>query len=224
MRRRAAIGLPVALGATGALTLAGCASFGIGGETVAQVHHQLRDPGAAMLRRQAPLVAALLIQPQPAAAMADTVSIPYARRPGEFAFYQFASWTERPVRLLPRLLQQRLEARGVAGAVGVIGDPLRADWLLTMAVDAVYHDIVTPPGLGRIALTVELFDRRSRRRVARQVFGADVASARADSAAATAALSQAAGQAFDALVPWLEAELQRAVQAAVVPAPPRTTP
>ena len=204
---------------TAALALGGCGTVGIGGETVPQVLHQLRDLGTAAPRRAAPLVAALLIQPRPADAMADTASISYARRANEFAFYQFASWTERPVRQLPRLLQQRLEARGVAGAVGILGDPLRADWLLTVSVDALHHDVVLPPGLGRVALTVELFDRRSRSRVARHQFAAAVPSARADSAAATVALSAAVTEVFDALLPWLEVELQRAALTSLT-APP----
>ena len=32
----------------------------------------------------------------------------------------------------------RIEARGVAAAVGVLGDPLRADWLLTISIDTRY--------------------------------------------------------------------------------------
>jgi ABC-type uncharacterized transport system auxiliary subunit len=143
------------------------------------------------------------------------VSIAYSRRANEMAFYQLASWTERPVRRLPRLLQRRLEAAGVAGAVGTLGEPLRADWLLTIGVDTLHHDVAAPPGQARFALTAELFDRRSRTRIARRQFEASAPCTSADSAAAAAALSQAVAQVFDALVPWLERELQAA--AAKVP-------
>jgi ABC-type uncharacterized transport system auxiliary subunit len=193
------------------LLLAACVSVGIGGEPAAQAHYLLHDGGAAAVqRRSAPLVDALLIQALPGDALADTLSIAYAQRANEFAFYQLAFWTERPVRQLPRLLQQRLEARGVAGAVGLLGDPLRADWLLTIAIDSVHHDVSATPGAARLGLTVELFDRRSRTRIARRQFEARVASERADSGAGAAALSLAVTQAFDALVPWLEGELERA--------------
>jgi len=67
--------------------------------------------------------------------------------------------------------------------------------------------------VARLALTVELFDRRSRARLARRQFVAEVPAARADSAAAAAAMSQAVSTAFDALVPWLDDELQRAAAA-----------
>lgn len=141
-------------------------------------------------------MAALLIQPRPADALADTMSIANSRRPNEFAFYQFASWTERPVRQPPRLPQRRLEARGVAAAEGVLGDPLRAHWLLTLGLQTLHHDVATAPGTARFALTAELFDRRSRTRLAHQQFDSAVPCERADSAAAAQALSKAVTQAL----------------------------
>lgn len=203
MRRRAVFAAPLLLG--------GCVSVGIGEQAAAESQYALRDAGAAaMPRRSQPLLAALVLQPAPADALADSSAIAYSRRDGEFRFYRLASWTERPVRALPRLLQQRLEARGVAGAVGLLGEPLQADWLLAVGVDTLHHDLREEPGAARLALTLELFDRRRRVRVARRRFEAEVPVARADSAAAAAAMSQAVAQVFDAAVPWLEDELQRA--------------
>ena len=197
-----------------ALALSACVSIGVGGDTPAQAQYRLHDAGTAPQRRTEPLVPALVIQAIPADALAETVSIAYSRRANEFSFYQLAVWTERPVRQLPRLLQQRLQARGVAGAVGVAGDPLRADWLLSLGVDTVHHDVSTPPGMARVKVTAELFDRRSRVRIARQHFEANAPTATADSAAAAAAMAQAVGQTFDSLVPWLEAELTAAARQA----------
>ena len=194
--------------------LAACVSVGIGGEPAPQAYYLLHDATTATPpRRAAPLVDALLIQPTPAGALADTVSIAYSRHPYEYGYYQLAFWTERPVRQLPRLLQQRLEARGIAAAVGIVGEPLRADWLLAIGVDTLHHDVSALPGQARFVLTAELFDRRSRTRIARRQFEASAPTARADSAAAAIALSQAVGQVFDALLPWLEDELQRAAPA-----------
>jgi len=200
--------------ALASLLLSACVSVGIGSDAPAQAHYQLNDAVPAAPRRAQPVVAALLIQTVPADATADTASIAYSQRPSEFAFYQFSQWTERPVRRVPRLLQQRLEARGVAGAVGIVGDPLRADWLLTVAVDALHHDVSAPPGQARVALTAELFDRRNRTRIARRQFDVTVPTASATAPAATAARSLALTQAFDRLVPWFEAELQQAAKAA----------
>jgi ABC-type uncharacterized transport system auxiliary subunit len=198
------------LAAVASLALAGCISVGAGGDVPRQVQYRLHDDGVAMSRRAEPLVPALLIQPLPADALADTLSMAYSPRANEFALYQLASWTERPVRRLPRLLQQRLQARGVAAAVGVLGDPLRADWLLTIGIDTLHHDISVAPGQARVALTAELFDRRDRRSVARRSFEAAVPTTAAESAAAAAAMSLAVTQTFDALVPWLETELAAA--------------
>ncbi|MDH4053315.1 MAG: ABC-type transport auxiliary lipoprotein family protein [Rubrivivax sp.] len=194
----------------------GCVSIGSGADAPAHAYLQLSDAGKVQ-RLAAPLVDALLIQPQPAGALADTVSIAYSRAPDVFGYYQFASWVERPVRALPRLLQQRLQERGVAGAVGQLGDTMRADWLLSLRVVSLYHDVRSAPGQARLLLQAELFDRRQRQRVAIGSFSADVPAARADATAAAAAMSQAVSQSFDALGPWLEAAL---VQAAARPAPP----
>lgn len=194
------------------LALAACVSVGIGSDAPVQAQYRLHDAGAAVSRRAEPLVPALLVQAMPADALAETVSMAYSRRANEFSFYQLAVWTERPVRQLPRLLQQRLQARGVASTVGVAGDPLRADWLLSLGVDTMHHDVSAPPGLARVKVTAELFDRRSRMRVARQQFEASAPTPTADSAAAAAAMALAVGQTFDALVPWLEAELATAVR------------
>ena len=178
-------------------------------DSAAHIDQQL-DAAAPSPRRAGPLVPALLIQPLPADALADTASIAYSRHAHQFAFYQLASWAERPVRQLPRLLQRRLEARGVATEVGLLGEPLRTDWLLTVAVDTLHHDVSVIPGQARLAVTVELIDQRRRTRVARRQFEASTPTATADSAAAAAALSQTAALVFDALLAWLEGELQDA--------------
>ena len=70
-----------------------------------------------------------------------------------------------------------------------------------------------PAGAGRVAITVDLFDRRTRTRVARRSFEASVPAADANSAAAAQAMSQAVARVFDDLLPWLETELRRAARA-----------
>ena len=196
------------------LLLSACVSVGLGADAPAQAYHQLTDSAAPATRRAQPIVSALLLQALPADASADTAALTYSPRPSEFAYYQFAQWTERPVRRVPRLLQQRLEAAGLAGAVALAGDPARADWLLTVAIESLHHDASSLPGQGRVAISVELFDRRSRTRVARRQFEAAVPAASATAPAAAVAISAALTQTFNALVPWLDAELQRATAAA----------
>jgi ABC-type uncharacterized transport system auxiliary subunit len=208
-------GLRAWMGAAATLLLAACMSIGNGGPSAPHAYHALHDPAPLPASRAEPIVASLLIRALPADALADTVSIAYSPRPNEYAFYQLASWTERPLRQLPRLLQHRLEARGIAAAVGLEGDPLRANWVLTLRIGTLHHDVAAPPGAARLALTAELYDRRKRQRIAQRSFEADTPTARADSAAAAAAMSQSLASVFDALQPWLEAELQAAVAVAV---------
>jgi ABC-type uncharacterized transport system auxiliary subunit len=190
--------------------LGGCITIDLAepGETLLQ--YRWHDDGPMPEPREQPLVEALLLQPVPGAAMADTTGIAYTRGDHAFAYYQYASWTERPLRVLPRLLQRRLEARGTAGASTLLGDQQRADWLLTLAIDELHHDVSTPPGSARLALTAELFQRRERRRVAWQRFEQNVPLVRADAAAAVDGLSTALTRTLDALLPWLEDALVHA--------------
>jgi len=199
-------------------TLGGCMSLG-GSEAVPTLHHRLRDPGlAAVTIRTPPLRDALLVQALAGGTLVDTLAMAYARQPHVYAYYQHAFWTERPLRQVPRLLQQRLQSRGVATAVGLMGEPLRADWLLTVAVDSLHHDASSEPGVGRVRLTLELVDRRSRQRAARRSFEADSPLPSADATGAAAALSQALARTFDEAVPWLEDALAR-LPAAATPRP-----
>ena len=88
-----------------------------------------------------------------------------------------------------------------------------------MAVDSLHHDASSDPGVGRVGLTLELVDRRSRQRAARRSFTTDAPLPSADATGAAAALSQALARAFDEAVPWLEDTLAR-LPATGTPRPP----
>ncbi|MDQ2780168.1 MAG: ABC-type transport auxiliary lipoprotein family protein [Pseudomonadota bacterium] len=193
--------------------LAGCISVGIGTDTGVQPMFELHDPAAvsgttAQGAPAAARVPTLLIQMLPGNAVAETTSIAYSRQPHEVAFYKLATWGERPVHQIPRLLQQRLQARDVAGAVGLLGDPLRSDWLPTLTVERLVHDVATPPGLAQLRLDAAVYDRRNGQRIGRRAFVATAPAATATSSAAVAAMSVALSRSFDELTPWLEVQLQ----------------
>lgn len=203
-----------ALPALAAWLLSGCISMDLGGDAPAHVQWSLRDatvtPPTVLDK---PWVEGLLLQARPSHAVADTLSIAFSRQADAYSFYQFASWTERPVRQLPRLLQQRLQARGVAQSVGMMGDPMRADWLLMVGVDQLHHELGATAGQARLVMTLELFDRRNRQKVATRRFEALRPVATENAAGAAQALSRAVAAAFDEALPWVESELQRAIQA-----------
>jgi ABC-type uncharacterized transport system auxiliary subunit len=192
-----------------------CVSVDVANEPRAERLYVLHDAGLAGQARGAPRVPVLLVQALPSAAVAETLSIAYSPRPHELAYYQLAHWTDRPVRSIPRHLVQRLEAAGLSGAVGEFGGPLSGDWLLTLQVQRLEHDIAAPPGVAQLNFVAELFDRRQPGRVASAQFEAAVPVASADSAAAAEALSRALGNAFDALVVWLDERLPAAGVSAV---------
>jgi cholesterol transport system auxiliary component len=190
--------------------LAGCVSVQIGGEGARHVNLVLADARPSMARRTEPAARALLVQAVAADPLANTRSIAYARSPGTREFYQLASWTEPPAQAVTRLLLHRLEARGTFAAVALLGQPIEAEWLLTIGVEAVYHDVAAEPGASRLAVRAELIDRRTRTLAARRSFDVAAAVAQATSTAAAFAMGQAVADIFDAIVPWIEEQLVRA--------------
>ena len=190
-----------------ALLLAGCVSVDVGGDSMVRTHYVLSDAGPMPARRATPVADSLLIQGDDGDPIAETRSIAYARRPGERASYQLATWTDRPARRIPQLLQRRIEASGSFRAVAALGQPLNADWLLTVAIDDIHHDVVTEPGRAKLTVRASLFDRRRRALVAQRSFSADVPVAEANAAATVAAMNRGVAQVLDALVPWLEQEV-----------------
>ncbi len=218
--------LTVAVSVAVSVVLSGCISVGIGSDAGVQPMYELQDGGAGTNPNgnanaspaATAVVPTLLIQALPGSAVAETTSIAYARQPNEVAYYRLASWAERPVRRIPRLLQQRLEARNVATAVGLLGDPLTSDWLLTVSVERLVHDVATPPGSAQLRLGAALYDRRSGQRIGSASFDASAPVVSADSAAAVAAMSVALGRGFDALAPWVDSRLQEGLARRAAPA------
>jgi ABC-type uncharacterized transport system auxiliary subunit len=136
--------------------------------------------------------------------MADSIALVYSRRPGERALYQFASWSERPSRRMTQLAQQRLQARGRFAAVTQLGQPVASDWLLTLALDTLVHDVSATPGRAQIVLRAELIRRADRTRVAQRSFSAAPPVAEAAAPAAVAAFAVAVADVLDPLAAWVE--------------------
>ena len=199
MRRRLAIIAATAL-------LAGCVSVSVGtADGPSVIYYVLADARPApVLAPAAGTPARLAIQSVSADPLADSIAIVYSRRPGERAFYQFASWTERPPRRLANLAQQRLEARGRFAAVTQLGQPVHSDWLLTLAVETVVHDVSASPGHAQLVLRAELIHRRDRSRVAQRQFAAAPPVAEATAPAAVAAFAVATADVLDQLADWVE--------------------
>lgn len=182
---------------------AACISVDVGveGDGKVQTQYLLADLGPQPERRPEPIARRLLVTPVPSA-IGETFSIAYSRAAQQRAFYQFASWTDRPSTRIVRLLVDRIEVRGMFNSVALLGNSVGGDLLLNVAVVDVIHDVTT--GTGRIELQAELIERRGRRLVARQRFSASAPVAQENATSAVDALSRALTTIFDELVPWLE--------------------
>jgi ABC-type uncharacterized transport system auxiliary subunit len=193
--------------AAAAALLAGCISVSVGNADVpAMTYYVLADARPSPpVSPTAGASARLAIQGIGADAFAESTAIVYSRRSGERAFYQFASWTDRPSQRLAQLAQQRLQARGKFAAITLLGQPVSSDWLLSLTVEEIFHDVGTTPGHAQLALRAELILRHERRSVAQRTFTAAPPVAEAAAPAAVAAFALATADVFDSLADWVEA-------------------
>ncbi|RPH67626.1 MAG: hypothetical protein EHM83_01020 [Burkholderiales bacterium] len=193
------------LGALGALpvasTLGGCIGLG---EVPAHVYFELEDRGAAGPAAggtRSPHT--LLVAGVAASAFDDGTGIAYSRAPGARAYYQLASWTERPAGRIARLLVRRLAASGRFGDVASATAPVRGDWLLELQLEQLLHDDVSPPGVARIELVADLVDRAERRAIGRRRFVQQEPLASESSAQAVAAFNRALTRLLDEVRNWV---------------------
>lgn len=192
--------------AAAALMLAGCVSVSLGNADAPGVTYfvlaDARPPASATA--SATGAPRLAIQASGADPLADSVSMVFSRRPGEQALYQFAAWSERPSRSLALLAQDRLLAGGRFASVTQIGQPVASDWLLTLRLEQMLHDVGQTPGLARVAVRAELVDRRERAVIGQRQFAASAPVAEPAAAPAAAAFGVATAEVLDQLTPWVE--------------------
>jgi ABC-type uncharacterized transport system auxiliary subunit len=194
-----------AIGAAAGI-LAGCVSVSVGNADAPGVTYfelaDARPPAAALA--PPPAAPRLAIQAGGADPLADSVSMVFSRRSGERQLYQFASWSERPSRSLAVLAQDRLLAGGRFASVTQIGQPVASDFLLTLRLEQMLHDVGQTPGLARVALRAELVDRRERLVIGQRLFAATAPVAEPAAAPAAVAFGMATADLLDQLTPWVE--------------------
>lgn len=176
-----------------------------GGPSAPQSYFVLTDAGLArVVPREHPIERRLLLVSHHPDALADARALAFARIAGEHSFYQFASWSDRPSRVLLRLIEQRLEVARTFSSVAPIGQGVHGDWILGIRIERIFHDLTSLPNASRIAFSAELIDRQQRRLIARERFSAWAPVDRADASSAALAMNAAIGQALDTFVQWIE--------------------
>src|SRR5690606_38880192 len=104
-----------------------------------RTYYELRDlaarPPAAPRARHGRPGPVLLVAAHPSSALYESSGIVYSRGDAGHAYYQYASWTERPSRQAALLAQRRLAASAAAGRLAIADAAMdtsgvRGDWLL----------------------------------------------------------------------------------------------
>jgi cholesterol transport system auxiliary component len=192
--------------------LAGCLG---GASTPPRTYYVLQDRAPAEATKPpATSGRSLVVAGSSASVFYDAESLVFSRHPGQRAYYQFASWTDRPSHLIGRLAERRLDASGQFASVARLSTGLRADLLLNIVVVEFYHDVAVNPAVVRVELTCELIDWGSRSLLAQRTFTLSAPVKKDDAEGAADAFDRAITDALNALVPWVGTE------AAKVPAKP----
>jgi cholesterol transport system auxiliary component len=146
----------------------------------------------------------LLLHPTSVSAFYDTQRLVFSRAEGQRAYYQFASWTDRPGRAFSELLSQRLGASFTTSGV-------KGDLILHTRLEELYHDAAASPGTVKIEVTAELVDAAGRRVGERQRFSRSVTARSENAAGAVEAANRAVSEVLDEIAAWIEGARQRPI-------------
>lgn len=141
--------------------------------------------------------AVLLVQPTAVSAFYDTQRLVFSRAEGQRAYYQFASWTERPGRAFSDLLSRRLGASFTTSGI-------RGDLILHTRLEELYHDAAASPGSVKIQVSAELVDAARRLVGERRHFLRSVPVGAENAAAAVDAANRAVSELLEDIAGWIE--------------------
>jgi cholesterol transport system auxiliary component len=192
------------------LLVAGCISSGNLPPREYYVFDDLAKPEPAM--QAGPIDRVLLINPTSVNSFYDTQSLVFSRASGQRAYYQFASWTERPGRRFSQLLLHRFNAPSRFRYVASTTADVKGDFVINTHLDELYHDTVATPPCVWIKLTAELIDHVSHEVVARRGFAERALTNGDNASAAVAAFNLAATEMLDELSAWVERMVAQSVQ------------
>jgi cholesterol transport system auxiliary component len=146
--------------------------------------------------------AVLLVQPTSVSAFYDTQRLVFSRAEGQRAYYQFASWTDRPGRAFSDLLSRRLGASFTTSGI-------KGDLILHTRLEELYHDAAASPGAVKIQVSAELVDAAGRLVGERRLFSRSVPTSGENAAAAVEAANRAVTAVLDDIAAWIEGSRPR---------------
>jgi len=144
----------------------------------------------------------LLLHPTSVSAFYDTQRLVFSRAEGQRAYYQFASWTDRPGRSFSELLGRRLGASFTTSGI-------KGDLVLHTRLEELYHDAAASPGAVKIEVTAELVDAAGRLVGERQRFSRAVPARTENAAGAVEAANRAVSEVLDDIAAWIEGSRPR---------------
>jgi cholesterol transport system auxiliary component len=187
--------------------LAGCVSFG---QQETQRYYVLdASSGAKAGKVVTPRAATLLVAPTTTSGFYETPEIVYSRAPGERAYYQLSTWTERPSRRITELLVMRLERDGLFKTVAADSSGVQGELVLNTHLAEFYHDAATPPGSVKVTITAELTDPARRALLARRSFSRSAAAPSYDAPGAVQAFNRTVKAILDDISAWVDATAPR---------------
>jgi cholesterol transport system auxiliary component len=183
--------------------LAACSSL-----SSTNAHHYFvldAAPARAPKSTSMPRPETLIVAPTQSASFYDTQEIVYSRVPGERAYYQYSSWTERPARTIDALLTERLERSAAFRMVASSTSGMRGSLLLRTRLVEMFHEAAASPGQVQVVLAAEVVDPDGRTVYAKKTFSATAPAMSFDAAGAVQAFDGVVGTLVDDVVDWVSA-------------------
>ncbi len=144
----------------------------------------------------------LLIDTPQASATLDTARIAIMTSPGVIEVYPDARWRDPAPMLLRSLLVQAFDLDGRISGISAVDSGLNGDYSLAMDLRDFQIELVDGSARAAIRLTARLFDRRSNRIVASQLFIEVAPATGSDVASAAEAFTNALDQLMPKVVAW----------------------
>lgn len=166
-----------------------------------RVYHDLRDPGKAATHT--PVPASLSVAETYADGLLLGSFMLFSRDEGARGAYQLSLWSAPGPQRINELLLARLRAANLVRAVSPLGSGMASDYLLNSRLIDLHHDVTSGPGIVRLALDVELIDRRTARQIAAHRIRVEEPAPSLNAAGMATASSRAMGRALDEIEAWM---------------------
>ncbi len=149
----------------------------------------------------------LIVDTTRGASLIDRATIAFTRAPGEWGFYQFATWAALPTEMFTSSLLANLDCSGLFRQVSRGYGLTNADFFLATEIVSFFHDATVFPEVAVVIVRADLVPTENRDRSVTTVFRSTVPLSASNSGAAVAALNEGVDNVMVQMLSWIESSV-----------------